>query len=197
MNISVNILLPANDKAVSAEWQMPLLKFDLGKVFGSLVGQSEENMRRALKLAVNGWSTRWRGGLEPVLRLQVGIEQIHASSKLGQGASWRAVAVLFDLLHQAEERIVVGNARRVVALAGWRVQKLRTPARDRPRRLPAEGGTNEPLLLRREVLGHFENTQRGRAHRRKVTARLSLAKRKRARPGVEPHPSPDARHSQP
>jgi SpoVK/Ycf46/Vps4 family AAA+-type ATPase len=38
-------------KAVSAEWKMPLLKFDLGKVFGSLVGQSEENMRRALKMA--------------------------------------------------------------------------------------------------------------------------------------------------
>jgi SpoVK/Ycf46/Vps4 family AAA+-type ATPase len=38
-------------KAVSAEWRMPLLKFDLGKVFGSLVGQSEENMRRALKMA--------------------------------------------------------------------------------------------------------------------------------------------------
>ena len=38
-------------KAVAAEWHMPLLKFDLGKVFGGLVGQSEENMRRALKMA--------------------------------------------------------------------------------------------------------------------------------------------------
>ncbi len=38
-------------KAVAAEWQMPLLKFDLGKVFGGLVGQSEENMRRALGMA--------------------------------------------------------------------------------------------------------------------------------------------------
>jgi SpoVK/Ycf46/Vps4 family AAA+-type ATPase len=38
-------------KAVAAEWKMPLLKFDLGKVFGGLVGQSEENMRRALKMA--------------------------------------------------------------------------------------------------------------------------------------------------
>ena len=38
-------------KAVSAEWKMPLLKFDLGKVFGGLVGQSEGNMRRALKMA--------------------------------------------------------------------------------------------------------------------------------------------------
>jgi SpoVK/Ycf46/Vps4 family AAA+-type ATPase len=38
-------------KAVSSEWQMPLLKFDIGKVFAGLVGQSEENMRRALKMA--------------------------------------------------------------------------------------------------------------------------------------------------
>jgi len=38
-------------KAVSAEWKMPLLRFDLGRVFGSLVGQSEENIRRALKMA--------------------------------------------------------------------------------------------------------------------------------------------------
>jgi SpoVK/Ycf46/Vps4 family AAA+-type ATPase len=38
-------------KAVASEWKMPLLKFDLGKVFAGLVGASEENMRRALKLA--------------------------------------------------------------------------------------------------------------------------------------------------
>jgi len=38
-------------KAVSSEWKMPLLKFDLGKVFAGLVGQSEENMRRARKMA--------------------------------------------------------------------------------------------------------------------------------------------------
>jgi SpoVK/Ycf46/Vps4 family AAA+-type ATPase len=38
-------------KAVAAEWKMPLLKFDLGKVFAGLVGQSEENMRRAIKMA--------------------------------------------------------------------------------------------------------------------------------------------------
>ncbi|HNR30641.1 MAG TPA: AAA family ATPase [Candidatus Hydrogenedentes bacterium] len=38
-------------KAVAAEWQMPLLKFDLGKVFAPLVGQAEDNMRRAIKMA--------------------------------------------------------------------------------------------------------------------------------------------------
>ena len=38
-------------KAVASEWQKPLLKFDLGRVFGSLVGDSEKNMRKALKTA--------------------------------------------------------------------------------------------------------------------------------------------------
>lgn len=38
-------------KAVASEWSMPLLKFDLGRVYGQYVGQSEDNMRRALKMA--------------------------------------------------------------------------------------------------------------------------------------------------
>ena len=38
-------------KAIGAMWHMPLLRLDVGKVFGSLVGSSEENMRRAIKTA--------------------------------------------------------------------------------------------------------------------------------------------------
>jgi AAA+ superfamily predicted ATPase len=38
-------------KAVAHAWQMPLLRFDLGKVFGMYVGQSEENIRRAIRMA--------------------------------------------------------------------------------------------------------------------------------------------------
>jgi SpoVK/Ycf46/Vps4 family AAA+-type ATPase len=38
-------------KAVGAAWQMPLLRLDVGKIFGGLVGASEENIRRALKTA--------------------------------------------------------------------------------------------------------------------------------------------------
>ncbi|MCX7047385.1 MAG: AAA family ATPase [Candidatus Sumerlaeota bacterium] len=38
-------------KAVSALWRMPLLRLDIGRMFGSLVGSSEENMRRALQVA--------------------------------------------------------------------------------------------------------------------------------------------------
>jgi len=38
-------------KAVSSMWQMPLLRFDIGRVFGQYVGQSETNMREALNIA--------------------------------------------------------------------------------------------------------------------------------------------------
>ncbi len=38
-------------KAVSALWQLPLLRFDMGRMFGSLVGSSEENVRRAISVA--------------------------------------------------------------------------------------------------------------------------------------------------
>jgi len=38
-------------KAVSRLWQLPLLRFDMGRMFGSLVGSSEENVRKAIAVA--------------------------------------------------------------------------------------------------------------------------------------------------
>ena len=38
-------------KAVGALWGMPLLRLDVGKIFGGLVGSSEENMRSVIKTA--------------------------------------------------------------------------------------------------------------------------------------------------
>jgi hypothetical protein len=38
-------------KAVASLWQLPLLRFDMGRVFGSYVGSSEENIRRAIAVA--------------------------------------------------------------------------------------------------------------------------------------------------
>src|SRR3989454_2133591 len=38
-------------KAVSCLWQLPLLRFDMGRMFGSLVGSSEDNVRRAIAVA--------------------------------------------------------------------------------------------------------------------------------------------------
>ncbi len=38
-------------KAMSAIWGLPLLKLDMGKIFGGIVGSSEENMRKAIDTA--------------------------------------------------------------------------------------------------------------------------------------------------
>jgi len=38
-------------KAVGQLWSLPLLRFDVGRVFGSLVGSSEQNIRRAIAVA--------------------------------------------------------------------------------------------------------------------------------------------------
>lgn len=38
-------------KAMSAIWNLPLLKLDMGKIFGGIVGSSEDNMRKAIRTA--------------------------------------------------------------------------------------------------------------------------------------------------
>lgn len=38
-------------KAIAASWKLPMLKMDVGRIFGSLVGQSEQNIRRAISVA--------------------------------------------------------------------------------------------------------------------------------------------------
>lgn len=38
-------------KAIGAAWNLPLLRFDVGSVFGKFVGESEANLRRALRAA--------------------------------------------------------------------------------------------------------------------------------------------------
>lgn len=38
-------------KSIASQWNLPLLKLDVGRIFGSLVGQSEENIRSAIKVS--------------------------------------------------------------------------------------------------------------------------------------------------
>ncbi|MFA6028695.1 MAG: AAA family ATPase [Elusimicrobiota bacterium] len=38
-------------KTISGLWKMPLLRLDMGSLFGTYIGQSEENMRRAVRTA--------------------------------------------------------------------------------------------------------------------------------------------------
>ncbi|MBX5484763.1 MAG: AAA family ATPase [Myxococcaceae bacterium] len=38
-------------KAIAAQWRLPLLRLDVGRIFSGLIGSSEENLRRAIRVA--------------------------------------------------------------------------------------------------------------------------------------------------
>jgi SpoVK/Ycf46/Vps4 family AAA+-type ATPase len=38
-------------KTIAASWQLPLIRFDVGRMMGSLVGESEGNLRHAIQIA--------------------------------------------------------------------------------------------------------------------------------------------------
>lgn len=38
-------------KAIASLWKLPLLRMDVGKIFGGIIGQSEENIRKAIRIA--------------------------------------------------------------------------------------------------------------------------------------------------
>src|SRR5207302_6919537 len=38
-------------KSIGALWKLPLLRLDIGKIFAGIVGASEENMRKAIRVA--------------------------------------------------------------------------------------------------------------------------------------------------
>jgi len=97
-------------KAVAAEWQMPLLRFDLGKVFQGLVGESEENMRRALKMAE---------GIAPCILWMDEIEK-GLSGMSGQSDGGTSARVFGTLLTWMEENrkpvFTIATANNVDAL---------------------------------------------------------------------------------
>ncbi len=64
-------------KAVASLWQLPLLRFDMGRMFGSFVGSSEENVRRAIRVAES---------VAPAVLWVDEIDKAFAGS-LGSGAS--------------------------------------------------------------------------------------------------------------
>ena len=64
-------------KAIANQWQLPLLRLDLGSLFSELVGSSEQNMRSALRLAESvSPSILWLDELEKGL---AGVVSSHLS----------------------------------------------------------------------------------------------------------------------
>ncbi|MBL8957104.1 MAG: AAA family ATPase [Myxococcaceae bacterium] len=98
-------------KAISAQWRLPLLRLDMGRIFSGLIGSSEENVRKAIKSAE---------GLAPVVLWVDEIEKGLAGSGGGANDTGVAARVFGTLLTWLQEKtapvFVVATANRIDAL---------------------------------------------------------------------------------
>lgn len=89
-------------KAIAQAWQMPLLRLDVGKVFGSLVGSSEENMRRAIQTAeAVAPAIMWLDELEK------GFSGTKSSGSSDGGTTARVFATFLTWLQEKESPVFV------------------------------------------------------------------------------------------
>jgi ATP-dependent 26S proteasome regulatory subunit len=95
-------------KAIAKAWQMPLLRLDFGRIFSGLVGSSEENMRRALKVAE---------GVAPAVLWIDEIEKGLAGGVSGSSDGGTAARVFGTFLTWMQEKsakvFVVATANRI------------------------------------------------------------------------------------
>ena len=96
-------------KAVAAEWRLPLLRLDVGRIFSSFVGSSEQNLRRAISVAE---------GVAPVVLWIDEVEKgLSGASSSGAGDSGVTARVFGNLLTWLQEKtapvFVVATANRI------------------------------------------------------------------------------------
>jgi SpoVK/Ycf46/Vps4 family AAA+-type ATPase len=99
-------------KAVSAAYSLPMLKMDVGRVFGSLVGQSEDNMRRAIRIAES---------LAPCIlwidELEKGFAGVGSSGVSDSGTTARVFATFLTWMQEKTKPVfLVATANDVSAL---------------------------------------------------------------------------------
>ncbi|MTD14359.1 AAA family ATPase [Nakamurella sp. YIM 132087] len=82
-------------KAMASAWSLPLLRLDIGRVFGGLVGQSEQNIRLALRTAE---------AVAPCVLWIDEIEKGFAAGASGQGDSGTSARVFGTFLTWMQEK---------------------------------------------------------------------------------------------
>ena len=105
--------IPGTGKSLTAKmigglWHVPLLRLDVGALFGSLVGESEERIRHALRLAET---------VAPCVMWIDEIEKAFASGDLDGGTSQRVFGTLLTWMQEKSSPVfVVATANDVTAL---------------------------------------------------------------------------------
>ena len=99
-------------KAVAGQWRLPLLRLDMGRIFSGLVGSSEENLRRAIRVAES---------VAPVVlwvdEIEKGLSGSQSSGVSDGGVSARVFGSLLTWLQEKTAAVfVVATANRIDAL---------------------------------------------------------------------------------
>jgi SpoVK/Ycf46/Vps4 family AAA+-type ATPase len=99
-------------KAIAAQWGLPLLRLDMGRIFSGLVGSSEENLRRAIQVAES---------VAPVVlwidEIEKGVAGIQSSGQSDGGVTARVMGTLLTWLQEKTAPVfVVATANRIEAL---------------------------------------------------------------------------------
>ena len=99
-------------KALAAEWQKPLLRLDTGRLFGSLVGESEANTRRALEVAeAVAPAVLWLDEVEK------GLAGVQSSGRTDSGVTARVFGTFLTWLQEKKAPVfVVATANAVEQL---------------------------------------------------------------------------------
>ncbi|HEX9052474.1 MAG TPA: AAA family ATPase [Anaeromyxobacter sp.] len=99
-------------KAIAAQWGLPLLRLDMGRIFSGLVGSSEENLRRAIQVAES---------VAPVVlwidEIEKGLAGIQSSGTTDGGVTARVAGTLLTWLQEKTAPVfVVATANRIELL---------------------------------------------------------------------------------
>ncbi|MEJ2766228.1 AAA family ATPase [Photobacterium sp. MCCC 1A19761] len=99
-------------KAVANAWQLPLLRLDMGKIYGGIVGQSEANMRSALQMAeALSPSILW------VDEIEKGLSGMQSSGSTDGGTTARVLGSFLTWMQEKEKPVfVVATANHIAQL---------------------------------------------------------------------------------
>ncbi len=108
-------------KAIASEWKFPLLRFDLGKVFGGFVGESEKNIRQALDVAT---------AIAPCVlwidEIEKGLSGSQSSGRSDGGTSARVFGTFLTWMQEKKEPVfVVATANDISQLPAELLRKGR------------------------------------------------------------------------
>ena len=110
--------IPGTGKSLSAKmlsglWKLPLLRLDVGALFGSLLGESEGNLRHALQLAETiSPCILWVDEMEKAF-----AGGIHASETSGSGAATRVFGTFLTWMQEHTKPVyVIATANEIEGL---------------------------------------------------------------------------------